>query len=61
MLTDVIRSSNYKAIPNKHVLYSQFNSCSVFTNGRMGEPLGFGPMLRSWNGCLNVLLMLKFI
>ena len=37
------------------------HSCSDFTNERMGEPLGFGPMLRSWNCGLNVLLMPKNI
>lgn len=61
MLTDLMRLSNNKAISNKHDLHIQFESCSVFTNKRICEPLGFGPMLCSWNGCLNVLLMLKVI
>lgn len=61
MLTDFVRLSDDEAIPYKHDLHSQFNSRSVFTDERLGEPLGFRPMLRSWNRCLNILLMFKII
>lgn len=61
MLTTLILPSNDKTLSNKHDSPSQRDSCSIFTNERMGESLGFGPVLRSWNGCLNILLMLTVV
>lgn len=56
-----MRPSDDSTVPNEHDLQSQFNLCFDFLNERMGELVGFGPMLRSWGDRFNVLLMLKII
>ena len=52
---------NDKAVPGEHDWYREFSSCSEFFKKHMGEPVGFGPMLRSRNDCINLLLMLKIV
>ena len=60
-LTNFICHSNDNAVSDEHVLYSQLNQRSLFTHERMGESVGFGPVLRSRDDCLNVLLLFKII
>lgn len=61
MLIAFVHLSNDRAISHKCDVHGQFISRFVSTNERMGESLGFGPMLRSRNRCINVLLVFKSI
>ena len=61
VLTGLRCIRNGKAVPSEHDWYSQFNSSSGLSNKHVGEPVGFGPMLRSRNDCINILLMLKVV
>ena len=61
ILTGLRCIRNDKAVPSEHDWYSKFKSCSEFSKQHIGEPVGFGPMLRSRNDCINFLLMLKIV
>ena len=61
MLTASMRFSNDKSFSNSRAFIHQLNPYCIFTNERMGKPVGFGPMLRVWDRRLNILLMLKAV
>ena len=56
-----MRLSDDSTVSNEHDLQSQFKSCFEPSNERRGEPVGFGPMLRSWSYRFNILLVLKIV
>lgn len=61
ILTGLRGVRNHNAVSSEHDWCSKFYLCVDFSKKHICEPVGFGPMLRSRNDRINLLLMLKIV